>query len=144
MIGSKKIKKIADVATVLAAAGIAVVVNKIHVTNEQQAQELRFASSPTIRVNGRDICTKVAENDCGCCGEISGTQVDCRVFEYGGETSEVPPKAMLAEGILSAVFGTRDDVQSESDYELPENLRSFYDGKQNKSGCGCGGGNCCG
>jgi len=125
-------------------AGYAIDYQKIEMTTREIATAHQFLSSPTIRVNGRDICAAVAENDCGCCGEISGTQVDCRVFEYGGETFEVPPKAMLAEGILSAVFGASDDVQSDSDYQLPENLRSFYDGKQSKAGCGCGGGNCCG
>ncbi|MEA4915038.1 MAG: DUF2703 domain-containing protein [Christensenella sp.] len=128
----------------LSLAGYTLEYRKIEMTTREIATQHRFLSSPTIRVNGRDICTTVAENDCGCCGEISGTQVDCRVFEYGGEIFEVPPKAMLAEGILSAVFGTSDAVLSDGDYQLPENLRSFYDGKQSKAGCGCGGGNCCG
>ena len=128
----------------LALAGYSVEYRKIEMTTREIAIQHRFLSSPTIRVNGRDICAAVSENNCGCCGEISGTQVDCRVFEYGGETFEVPPKAMLAEGILSALFGASDDVQRDSDYKLPENLRSFYDGKQIKSGCACGSGSCCG
>ena len=128
----------------LALAGYSVEYRKIEMTTREIAIQHRFLSSPTIRVNGRDICAAVSENNCGCCGEISGTQVDCRVFEYGGETFEVPPKKMLAEGILSALFGASDDVQRDSDYTLPENLRSFYDGKQSKSGCACGSGSCCG
>ena len=128
----------------LALAGYAIDYQKIEMTTREIATAHHFLSSPTIRVNGRDICAAVAENDCGCCGEISGTQVDCRVFEYGGETFEVPPKAMLAEAILSAIFGNNGGIQPESDYTLPDNLKSFYDGKQKKSGCGCGGGNCCG
>ena len=128
----------------LALAGYSLAYRKLEMTTREIATAHRFLSSPTIRVNGCDICTSVAENDCGCCGEISGTQVDCRVFEHGGETYEVPPKAMLAEGILSAVFGNNSEAQPAIDYKLPENLRSFYDGKQSKSGCGCGGGNCCG
>ena len=124
-------------------AGYSLEYRKIQMTTREIATQHRFLSSPTIRVNGRDICATVAENECGCCGEISGTQVDCRIFEYNGETFEVPPKAMLAEGILSAVFGTSSDVLSDGDYQLPENLRSFYDGKQSKAGCGCGGGQCC-
>ena len=123
-------------------AGYSLEYRKIEMTTREIATKHCFLSSPTIRVNGRDICATVAENECGCCGEISGTQVDCRVFEYNGETFEVPPKAMLAEGILSAVFGTSDDVLNDGDYQLPENLRSFYDGKQSKAGCGCGGGQC--
>lgn len=128
----------------LSLAGYTLEYCKLEMATREVAIAHRFLSSPTIRVNGRDICAFVAENDCGCCGEISGTQVDCRVFEYRGETYEVPPKAMLAESILFAVFGARDDVENDVNYKLPENLRSFYDGKQSKAGCGCGGGNCCG
>lgn len=128
----------------LALAGYTVEYRKIEITTREIAIQHRFLSSPTIRVNGRDICAFVAENDCGCCGEISGTQVDCRVFEYGSKTFEVPPKALLAEGILSIVFGNTNEIQPKNDYTLPDNLRSFYDGKQNKKECGCGGGNCCG
>jgi len=128
----------------LALAGYVVEYRKMEMTTRELAIAHRFLSSPTIRVNGRDISATVAESDCGCCGEISGTQVDCRVFEYGGETYEVPPKAMLAGSILAAVFGDNQEVQHDQAYTLPENLRSFYDGKQSKSGGGCGGGNCCG
>lgn len=127
----------------LALAGYTLAYRKLEMTTREIATAYRFLSSPTIRVNGRDICSSVAENDCGCCGEISGTQVDCRVFEYGGETYEVPPKEMLAAGILSAVFGTSSDGKRDNSYRLPENLKSFYDGKQSKAGCGCGQG-CCG
>jgi NAD-dependent dihydropyrimidine dehydrogenase PreA subunit len=69
----------------LALAGYSIDYRKIEMTTRELAIQHRFLSSPTIRVNGQDICASVSENDCGCCGEISGTQVDCRVFEYGGE-----------------------------------------------------------
>ena len=128
----------------LALAEYSLEYRKLEMTTRELATKHRFLSSPTIRVNGRDICASVAENDCGCCGEISGTQVDCRVFEYDGEAYEVPPKAMLAVSILAAVFGNHIVAEQTDDYTLPENLRSFYDGKQSKAGCGCSGGNCCG
>jgi hypothetical protein len=141
----QELREVLDtLAPALAIAGYTLEYRKIEMTTREIASRYRFVSSPTIRVNGRDICAAVAENDCGCCGEISGTQVDCRVFEYNGETYDVPPKAMLAEAILAVVFGAREDGEQSLDYELPVNLRSFYDGKQNKSECGCGGGNCCG
>lgn len=78
---------------------------------------------------------------CGCCSEISGTNVDCRVFEYNGETYEVPPKEMLAEAILQTVFGLHEDSCSCNNYKLPENLRTFFEGKKSTK-CSCGG-NCC-
>ena len=123
-----------------------VMANQVEVpsmTTREIAQQHRFLSSPTIRVNGRDICTKVAENDCGCCGEISGAQVDCRVFKYGGKIFEVPPKAMLANAVLSAIFRSDIDVEQDQIFTMPENLTRFYNGKQSKSGCTCEAENCC-
>lgn len=77
------------------------------------------------------ICDEVKESDCGRCGEISGNQVDCRVFEYEGNLYEVPPKAMLAEAILKKALLTPKSNCCEC-YELPENLKNFFKGKEQK------------
>lgn len=122
-------------------AGFDVAYNKIEMKTAELAERFRFLSSPTIRVNGRDICGTVKENGCGCCSEISGTDVNCRVFEYDGENYEVPPKEMLAEEILKAIFGTTGNCSC-GDYKLPDNLKVFYEGKSNRSACSCGG-SCC-
>lgn len=126
----------------LSIAGFEVEYRKIEMKTAEIAGHYKFLSSPTIRVNGQDICQSVAENSCGCCSDISGTDVGCRVFEYNGETYEVPTKEMLAEAILNAVFGGNETGCSCGEYQLPENLREFYQGKKEKSGCSCGG-NCC-
>lgn len=123
-------------------AGYEVAYNKIEMETSELAERYRFLSSPTIRVNGRDICMSVKENSCGCCSEISGTDVDCRVFEYNGEDYEVPPREMLAEGVLRAVFGQADDECTCGGYKLPDNLKDFFEGKKNKAGCSCGS-TCC-
>lgn len=122
-------------------AGFEVDYKKVEMKTAEIASQYQFLSSPTIRVNGADICQTVSENNCGCCGDISGTDVNCRVFEYNGQSYEVPPKEMLAEAVLSAVFGQAGDKCSCGEYKLPENLKVFYEGKQNKSVCSCGG-NC--
>ncbi len=122
-------------------AGYEVVYNKIEMATAEIAIKHHFISSPTIRVNGNDICQSVAENSCGCCSEISESDVDCRVFEYNGETYEVPPKEMLAEAILRIVFGLSERSCTCINYELPENLKTFFRGKKNTE-CSCGG-NCC-
>lgn len=124
----------------LVMAGYSVTYQKIEMSNARLAQEYRFLSSPTIRVNGRDIMETVTETVCGCCSEISGADVDCRSYEYKGQTYDVPPKEMLANAILTAVFGTDSGCSCES-YELPENLKHFYEGKDTHNICGCGG-NC--
>lgn len=131
-----------QVAPALALAGYAVAYRKIEISTAQLAAEYRFLSSPTIRVNGQDICGAVKETDCACCGGISGTPVDCRVFEYEGETYETPPKAMLAEAILRGAFAPAPMPDSGC-YALPENLKTFFRGKAEKrAACSCKSG-CC-
>ena len=131
----------AALSPVLELAGYVVTYNKIEMTTAEIATQYKFLSSPTIRVNGRDICTSVEENSCGCCSDLSGTDVDCRVFSYNGESYEVPPSEMVAEAVLKAVFGP-DEIGMPEDYEMPENITSFFKGKKNKSGCSCADG-CC-
>jgi NAD-dependent dihydropyrimidine dehydrogenase PreA subunit len=117
-------------------AGYSVEYRKVEMTTAELAQQYRFLSSPTIRVNGQDIGGPVKENSCGCCGEISGTDVDCRVWEAEGQTYEVPPKELLAEEILRAVFVKAEGGSSA--YEMQENLETFFIGK-GRSSCSCGG-----
>ena len=119
-------------------AGFEAEYNKIEMETAELAEKYQFLSSPTIRVNGRDICASVKENSCGCCGEISGTDVACRVFEYNGVTYEVPPKEMLAEGILRSMFGPNEGCGSGGGYALPKNLRDFFNGKKSRVPCSCG------
>ena len=129
------------VSPALETAGYRVTLQKVEIASEELAKEYRFLASPTIRVNGQDICGAVEENACGCCGEISGTDVTCRTFAYEGQTYEVPPKAMLAEQILKAALGAELSGCCCGEYTLPENLKNFFAGKAAKSGCCCEG-NC--
>ena len=124
-------------------AGYILEYRKIEILNKELAEKHQFLSSPTIRVNGEDICQSVAENNCGCCGEISGTDVDCRIFEYNGGTYEVAPKEMLAEAILKEGFGITRDSDNCSEYRLPANLKAFFDGKILKDHGNCSGGSGC-
>lgn len=119
-------------------AGYDVLYKKVEMSTAELAQHYRFLSSPTIRVNGKDIGGPVKENDCGCCSDISGTDVDCRVWEAEGQTYEVPPKEMLAEEILRTVFTEAETSCGCNSYQMPENLETFYVGK-GRSACDCGG-----
>lgn len=124
-------------------AGYTLDYRKIKMETPELARQYQFESSPTVRVNGRDVCFKVQENPCDCCSDISGSIVDCRVFEFCGQAYEVPPKEMLAEAILKVAFGSQDaPCCFEDAYILPKNLEIFYDGKNIKSGCDCASG-CC-
>jgi hypothetical protein len=116
---------------VLAAAGIEVEVNKVHVASEEQARALRFVSSPTIRVNGADIALELRESSCGseACTDGCGDQIACRVWVYRGQEYTEPPVAMIVDAILRHVYGRAAEPVPTRRYQLPENLRRFFAGK---------------
>lgn len=124
-------------------AGYQLSYRKQEVYTVEIAASYRFLSSPTILVNGQDIFDTITESDCGCCGDIAGVQVDCRVFEHDGKTYEVPTGEMLADAILKAIY--HPNVCTCGEYQLPENLKRFFAGKEKKaaSSCCCGTSNCC-
>jgi hypothetical protein len=119
---------IAEVSQVLKATDVNVVVNKINVTSEEQAKALQFESSPTIRVNGRDIQLEIRESFCESCGNLCSDDVDCRVWVYHGKEYTTPPKAMIIEAILREVYGSPNEGQevNKKGYRLPDNLRKFF------------------
>jgi len=124
-------------------------VNKVNITTKELAEQYHFISSPTIRVNGLDICNEVKESDCKDCGDLCGDSVDCRVFVYEGKEYEQPPAAMIVDGILKAIYG-QNPCKAEP-YMLPRNLDRYFAGKNSvsapastvpTSGC-CSGPSCC-
>lgn len=128
---------VAAVSHVLGLAGYQVEVSRLHVDSEELALRHRFVSSPTIRVNGRDIAMEVKESLCESCGDLCGDTVDCRVWTWQGREYAEPPTAMVIDGILRAVYnpacmpaGAAADAGaadgSGQPFELPENLKRFY------------------
>lgn len=95
------------VQSVLTAAGAAVSVRKTLVDTEQRALELGFVSSPTIRVNGRDIALELKESRCDTCADACGCngEIDCRVWVWRGQEYTEAPEPMIVDAILSAVYG---------------------------------------
>ncbi len=127
---------ISEVSRVLEATGIEVDVRKIHVQTEEQALDLGFVSSPTIRINGRDIQMEVKESLCESCGDLCGDDVECRVWVYRGKEYSVPPKGLIIEAILREVYREPDEgsITITHPEELPENLKRFFSAKQKKEG----------
>jgi len=124
---------LADVSAVLKSAGFEVIVNKVNIITKELAIQYKFMSSPTIRVNGRDIAVDVQENSCSDCGDLCGDSVDCRVFTYEGVEYNTPPKEMIVNAILREVYGAKSEpVKSAADYVLPENLRIFFEAQERK------------
>jgi len=117
---------LAEVTRVLESTGAVVNLRKIHVQTEEQARELRFVSSPTIRVNGHDIQLEVRESLCESCGDICGEDMDCRVWVYQGKEYIYPPKALIVEAILRAVYGGASTEPEPWTGDVPDNLKRFF------------------
>lgn len=118
---------------VLSACGYNLILNQIDIENEELAQRYRFYSSPTVRVDGVDVCPSIEENNCDCCREISDYDVKCRVFPFNDTYYEVPPTDMLVRNIINTVIkGIKPEPETEP-YVLPENLAGFFEGKRKKA-----------
>lgn len=120
---------IAEVAQILDATGVQVTTNKIHVKSEEQAAALGFVVSPTIRVNGRDIQMSFRESRCESCGSLCECEggVSCREWAYQGQWYTAPPKGLVIDAILKAVYGGA--IERESAHQtgaVPDNLRRFF------------------
>ncbi|HCJ58448.1 MAG TPA: ferredoxin, partial [Clostridiaceae bacterium] len=102
-------------------------------TSEELAIKHKFISSPTIRVDGRDIQMEVRESRCESCGELCGDDIECRVWVYKGEEYAVPPKELIMEGLLNGIFGREDIAGEDKEYTLPENLKKFYNSMNEKN-----------
>ena len=78
---------------VLDVTGTEVRVHKILVESEEQARRHRFATSPTIRINGHDLASETLESFCDSCTDLCGCDegMGCRVWRYQGqEYTEAP------------------------------------------------------
>ena len=95
-------------------AGYDLEYHKVLIETAEMAIAYRFPSSPTIRVNGRDICNYVKENNCGCCEDIDGT----------------PLAEMIAEEIIKWALIPKLASFLLDEYVLPDDLKKFFDGKR--------------
>lgn len=118
---------------VLDATGVAVEVRKTLVQTTAQARELRFVSSPTIRINGRDLAFELKESSCGseACTDGCGDHIACRVWTYRGQEYTEAPVGLIVDAVLGDLYGggARPARTPDDAYELPENLESFFAGK---------------
>ena len=123
---------LAEVARVLDAAGVAIEVRKTLVASEDQARALGFVSSPTIRVEGRDIAIELRESRCAECGEACGCDgaIDCRVWVWQGQEYAAAPPAMIVDAILGEVYAGPARVAAPGTAaEVSENLARYFAGR---------------
>ncbi len=139
--------------------GYEVKVNKIHIETEAQAREQQFESSPTIRINGRDIQMEIKQSHCATCSSLTdGALVDCRLWFYKGREYSAPPEGMIIDAVMSSLYSNKntidsDDKNAEGAFDLSDNLVQYFAKKDrlcaatNKLSvsvdCGCEESNCC-
>src|SRR3954454_2520147 len=117
----------------LQATGVELEVDKILMESAEQARALRFVSSPTIRVDGRDVALELRESSCrsDACTDGCGDQIACRVWVHRGEEYTEPPVAMIVDAVLGHVYGGAPPrgARQREPYVLPDNLARFSSAK---------------
>ena len=136
---------IAAVRQVLEAIGTTVRLRKVVVGSEEEARLHRFVSSPTIRIDGRDIAFETLESRCESCTDLCGCTegTSCRVWRYQGAEHTEAPMGLIVEALLRELVGPPPALPSgeEAPYEVSANLRGFFAGKSSRSAAPAAG--CC-
>lgn len=86
-------------------------VEEILIDTDEKAKEYGFVSSPTVRINGKDIQREVNKGQCLPCEELAEhtkeatefvkqeCKCGCRIYFYRGKKYNYPPKEMIKEVI---------------------------------------------
>ena len=123
---------IRDTNQILKTSGIELTLTKTLVETEEQCAELGFLTSPTIRINGRDMQADFQESVCeSSCGVVEDGGVLCREWNYQGEIHNMAPKGMIVDAILKEVYAGGQEPLPEGSYrmpieELPANLKNWF------------------
>lgn len=107
--------------------------NEIVVQTTAEAKANALLTSPTIRLNGRDIAQDIRESACESCGDLTNnTSVDCREWNYRGKVFPAVPLPLLIEAIMVAMQNIDDLplVVPAPLEELPENLQRYFDNRK--------------
>lgn len=123
-------ESIREVGSVLSSSGINIELSAVCVETKAQAEALELISSPTIRINGNDICPSAEQSCCKDCSLICSDDVECRTWHFNGRTYESAPKAMLVDALLRAAYSPVRAAEEKEAFFLPENLERFFKGKR--------------
>jgi hypothetical protein len=121
---------------VLHVTGAEVRVQKILIESEDQARQYHFMTSPTIRINGRDITLETLESPCDSCTDQCGCPAGtrCRVWRYQGLEYTEAPVGLIVDAILHDIYSSPPHAASEPVVYagVPENLQRVF---ASKSAC---------
>ena len=85
---------LAEVREVLAEYYVDADVELIKVSSQQQAEEMEFLGSPTVRVEGMDVEPDILE---------AGFNLECRVYWIDDDPFDRPPKDRIAAAVEVAL-----------------------------------------
>ena len=114
---------------VLEATGARVTVREVIIDSEDSARHHQFVSSPTVRINGRDIAFDVRESQCDSCTDLCGCDAgtSCRIWPYRGQEYTEAPVGLVVESLVSEIFGeARESPPTPAFGYVPENLQRFF------------------
>jgi hypothetical protein len=116
---------------ILGNIGHKVELNKNFIETEAQAIKHQFISSPTIRINGRDIQMNVKESYCDSCSSLANdASIYCRTWKFNGEEYSAPPQALIIDAVLSEIYSddgiANTKIINHEKYQLPENLEEYF------------------
>jgi hypothetical protein len=89
----------------LAAMGIGVDVDSVHVANADIAKAVGLVVSPTIRIDGRDIQPDVLQSPCADCGDLCGCDggcTNCRKWRWRDREYTAAPPGLIVEALMAA------------------------------------------
>ncbi len=131
-------ESIEEVRDSLKTLGYEISLTKIHIDSQQKALDYKFLSSPTIRINKQDIQSNYKEEFCDSCSSLVNSSTNCRVWIYQNKEYNVIPKQMIIDAIFSSIYNKKENQIEDLEYNLPENLKTFFENKTVSSSCGCG------
>ncbi|MGH7628847.1 MAG: DUF2703 domain-containing protein [Gemmatimonadales bacterium] len=132
-------RAIDTVRSVLEVTGARVNVRKLVIESEEQARQYRFVTSPTVRIDGKDLAFETLESRCDSCTDLCGCDegTHCRVWRYQGKEYTEAPAGFIVEALLREIGGSDKAGGDISLYEeVPENLRRFFTSKSAKQQAG--------
>jgi Domain of unknown function (DUF2703) len=132
-------RAIDTVRPVLEVTGAQVNVRKLVIESEERARHSRFVTSPTVRINGKEIAFEALESKCDSCTDLCGCDegTKCRVWRYQGKEYTEAPVGLIVEALLHELSGSDRVGGGTPVYEeVPENLRRFFTSKAAKEPAG--------
>jgi hypothetical protein len=97
---------------ILGDAGYEVRVNHITVTNEEQARELNFLGSPTLRVAGSEVAP------------LHVSDSEKRLWLWGEKEFSEPPVGLFLDLILQGVRSPKSPAENQP-REIPDYIRNY-------------------